>query len=156
MSSFRLHITLKSFSLPLLALLICAEATAKPQLAEGMYRVDWNRKVRDLCIDAYTNEDLTARDWQAVLAHQGAICKLTDVRDGKSTASWTGSCNQPGRGTVMKLTYKISIKVSPDGSFDFLTVLSGDQQATIPIRGERLKGSAGKCALNSEYFRPWR
>ena len=137
------------------ALLLCTEATAKPQLAEGMYRIDWNRKVRDLCIDAYTNEDLTARDWQAVQAHQGAICKLAEVREGKSTASWTGSCNQPGRGTVLNLAYKISIKVNPDGSFDFLTVLSGDQQATIPIRGERLKGAAAKCAADSEYFRPW-
>ena len=150
-----LHIVLKQLTPSLLALFICAEAAAKPQLAEGMYRVDWNRKVRDLCIDAYTNEDLTARDWQAVLAHQGAICKLSDVREGKSTASWTGTCNQPGRGTVLSLNYKISLKVNPDGSFDFLTILSGDQQATIPIRGERLKGTAAKCATDSEYFRPW-
>ncbi len=149
------HSALKSLSMSLLAFLICTEATAKPQLAEGMYRVDWNRKVRDLCIDAYTNEDLTARDWQAVQAVGGAICKLTDVREGKSTASWIGTCNQPGRGTVMNLVYKINIKVNPDGSFDFLTVLSGDQQATIPIRGERLKGAAAKCAPDSEYFRPW-
>ena len=141
---FRFRIMIKSFTVLLLALFVGADATAKPQINEGMYRVDWNRKVRDLCIDAYTNEDLTARDWQAVVAHQGAICKLADVREGKSTASWTGVCNQPGRGTVLSLTYKITIKVSPDGSFDFLTVLSGDQQATIPIRGERLKGSAAK------------
>ena len=72
----RFHDTLKRLTLPLFALLVCTEAAAKPQLAEGMYRVDWNRKVRDLCIDAYTNEDLSARDWQAVLAHQGAICKI--------------------------------------------------------------------------------
>ncbi len=150
-----LHIVLKRLTLPLLALVICTEVSAKPQLAEGMYRVDWNRKVRVLCIDAYTNEDLTARDWQAVVAHQGAICKLSDVREGKSTASWTGSCSQPGRGTVMSLTYKISIKVNPDGSFDFLTLLSGDQQASIPIRGERLSGPAARCAPDSEYFRPW-
>ena len=149
------HIALKRFSLPLLALLMWAEATAKPQLAEGMYRVDWNRKVRDLCVDAYSNEDLTARDWQAVLAHQGAICKLADVRQGKSTASWVGRCNQPGRGTVLNLNYKISIKVNADGSFDFLTILSGDQQASIPIRGERLKGAAASCGPDSEYFRPW-
>ena len=58
----RFHDTLKRLMLPLLAVLVCTEATAKPQLDEGMYRVDWNRKVRDLCIDAYTNEDLTARD----------------------------------------------------------------------------------------------
>ena len=151
----RFHDTLKRLTLPLLALLICAEAAAKPQLAEGMYRVDWNRKVRDLCIDAYTNEDLTARDWQAVLAHQGAICRLSDVREGNATASWTGSCNQPGRGTVLNLTYRITIHLNPDGSFDFLTLLSGDQQATIPIRGERLKGTAAKCTAHSEYFRPW-
>ena len=145
----------KRLTLPLLALFIGAEATAKPQLAEGMYRVDWNRKVRDLCIDAYTNEDLTARDWQGVVAVQGTICKLSDVREGKSTASWTGACSQPGRGSVLNLTYKITIKVNPDESFDFLTVLSGDQQATIPIRGERLKGPAAKCAPDSEYLRPW-
>lgn len=150
-----IHTALKCLSIPLLALSIGSEATAKPQLAEGMYRVDWNRKVRDLCVDAYTNEDLTARDWQAVQAVGGAICKLTDVREGKSASSWTGSCNQPGRGTVLNLTYKITVKVNPDGSFDFLTVLTGDQQATIPIRGERLKGGAAKCAPNSEYFRPW-
>ncbi len=147
--------TLKRLTLPLLPLLICAEVAAKPQLTEGMYRVDWNRKVRDLCIDAYTNEDLTARDWQAVLAHQGAICKLADVREGKSTASWTARCHQPGRGTVMNLIYKITIKVNPEGSFEILTILSGDQQATIPIRGERLMGAAARCAPDSEYFRPW-
>ena len=149
------YIPFKRFLLPLYASLICTEAAAKPQLAEGMYRVDWNRKVRDLCIDAYTNEDLSARDWQAVQAVQGAICKLSDVREGKSTASWTGTCNKPGRGTVLNLTYKINIKVNPDGSFDVLTVLSGDQQVTIPIRGERLKGTAAQCAPDSEYFRPW-
>ena len=149
------YVGLERLALPLFALIVGTEALAKPQLAEGMYRVDWNRKVRDLCIDAYTNEDLTARDWQAVQAVGGAICKLADVREGKSTASWTGSCNQPGRGTVMNLTYKITVKINPDNSFDFLTVLSGDQQASIPIRGERLKGVAAKCATGSEYFRPW-
>jgi len=149
------QILLKRLTPALLALFIGSEAAAKPQLAEGMYRVDWNRKVRDLCIDAYTNEDLTARDWQGVVGVQGAICKLSDVREGKSTASWTGSCNQPGRGKVMSLTYKITLKVNPDNSFDFLTVLSGDQQATIPVRGERLKGAAARCAPDSEYFRPW-
>ena len=149
------YVSFKRFLLPFFALFICTEATAKPQLAEGMYRVDWNRKVRDLCIDAYSNEDLTARDWQGVVAVQGAICKLSDVQEGKSTASWMGSCSQPGRGKVMSLTYKITLKVNPDASFDFLTVLSGDQQATIPIRGERLTGAAAKCAADSEYFRPW-
>jgi len=150
-----LHIFLKRLTLPLIALLISAESFAKPQLPEGMYRVDWNRKVRNLCVDAYTNEDLTARDWQGVVAVQGAICTLSDVRESTSTASWTGICSQPGRGSIMRLNYKITVKVNPDDSFDFLTVLSGDQQATIPIRGERLKGSAAKCAPDSEYFRPW-
>ena len=149
------HIPFKRFLLPLYASLICTEAAAKPQLAEGMYRVDWNRKVRDLCIDAYTNEDLSARDWQAVQAVRGAICKLSDVRVGKARASWTGTCNQPGRGTVLNLIYRVSIKVNADGSFDMLTVLSGDQQATIPIHGDRLNGAAAKCAPDSEYFRPW-
>ena len=149
------YVPFKRFLLPFFAFFICTEAIAKPQLAEGMYRIDWNRKVRDLCIDAYTNEDLTARDWQAVLGHQGAICKLADVRESKSSASWTATCNQPGRGAIMNLTYRINIKVNADGSFDFLTILSGDQQATIPIRGERLKGAAAKCAPDSEYFRPW-
>ncbi len=151
----QLSLVLKRLTLPLLALFVGAEATAKPQLAEGMYRVDWNRKVRDLCIDAYTNEDLIARDWQGVMAVQGTICKLSEVREGKATASWTGTCSQPGRGKVVGLTYKITLKVNPDDSFDFLTVLSGDQQAIIPIRGERLKGPAAKCAPDSEYFRPW-
>ncbi len=150
-----LHVVLKRLTLPLLALFMATTVDAKPQLAEGMYRVDWNRKVRDLCIDAYTNEDLTARDWQGVVAAQGTICTLSEVREGKSTASWTGACSQPGRGSVLNLTYKITVKVNPDNSFDFLTVLSGDQQAIIPIRGERLKGAAAKCAPDSEYFRPW-
>ncbi len=149
------HVVLKRLTLPLFALVIGVEATAKPQLAEGMYRVDWNRKVRNLCVDAYTNDDLTARDWQGVVALQGAICKLNEVREGQSTASWKGSCNQPGRGTVLRLIYKITLKVNPDDSFDFLTVLSGDQQAIIPIRGELLKGAAAKCTPDSEYFRPW-
>ena len=149
------YVLFKRGLLPFFALLIGTDVIAKPQLAEGMYRVDWNRKVRDLCIDAYTNEDLTARDWQAVLGHRGAICKLTDVRESKSAASWAATCSLPGRGTIMTLNYKINIKVNPDGSFDFLTILSGDQQASIPIRGERLKGAAAKCAPDSEYFRPW-
>ena len=149
------NLALKRVLPSLFALLIGHDAVAKPQLVEGMYRVDWNRKVRDLCIDAYTNEDLSARDWQAVQAVQGAICTLSNVREGKSTASWIGTCNKPGRGTVLNLVYKVSIKVNPDGSFDVLTVLSGDQQATIPIRGERLKGTAAQCAPDSEYFRPW-
>jgi hypothetical protein len=141
--------------LPFVGLLCCADAAAKPQLAEGMYRIDWNRKVRDLCVDAYTNEDLTARDWQGVLAAGGELCTLSDVREGKMSASWAGRCSRPGRGSVQNLNYRITLKVNADGSFDFLTILSGDQQATIPIRGEPLKGSAARCAPDAEYFRPW-
>ena len=57
--------TLSKLRFPLLALVlaaISATATAAPKIAEGAYRVDWNRKVRDLCVDNYTNDDLTARD----------------------------------------------------------------------------------------------
>ena len=53
---------------------------AAPKLKEGAYRVDWNRKVRDLCVDTYSNDDLSARDWQGVMAALGVVCTLTDVR----------------------------------------------------------------------------
>lgn len=57
----------------LLALFVASETLAAPQIAEGAYRIDWNRKVRDLCVDVFTNEDLTARDWRGVMATQGAV-----------------------------------------------------------------------------------
>ena len=132
-----------------------ASALAAPKIAEGAYRVDWNRKIRDLCVDNYTNDDLTARDWQGVLAALGSICTLSNVRDGKTEASWTGKCSQPGVGRVLDVKYDVSVKVHNDGSFDILTVISGDQQARIPIRGERLKGAAAACSKEQPFFRPW-
>ncbi|HPV25035.1 MAG TPA: hypothetical protein PLJ65_12735 [Casimicrobium sp.] len=150
--------TLSKLRFPLLALVltaISATATAAPKIAEGAYRVDWNRKVRDLCVDNYTNDDLTARDWQGVLAALGSICTLSNVREGKTDASWSGKCSQPGVGRVLDVKYDVSVKVNADGSFDILTVISGDQQARIPIRGERLKGAAAACSKEQPFFRPW-
>jgi hypothetical protein len=142
----------------LLALAFAAFSTntfAAPKITEGAYRVDWNRKVRDLCVDNYTNDDLTARDWQGVLAALGSICTLSNVREGKTEASWTGKCSQPGVGKVLDVKYDVSVKVNADGSFDILTVISGDQQARIPIHGERLKGAAAVCSKEQSFFRPW-
>lgn len=79
---------LKYLLCPLTLVLVASDTLAAPAIVEGAYRVDWNRKVRDMCVDVFTNEDLTARDWQGVMATQGAICKLSDVRDGKREASW--------------------------------------------------------------------
>jgi hypothetical protein len=128
---------------------------AAPNIPEGMYRVDWNGKVRDLCVDFYTNDDLTARDWQGVMAAQGPICKVSNVKTGKTSASWTGRCSQPWMGRVTQVEHRVSVKVNADGSFDILTTLSGDQQANIPIRGEPLRGTAAKCGAGATMFRPW-
>jgi hypothetical protein len=134
---------------------ISAPKDAKPALKEGVYRVDWNRKVRDLCIDFYTNDDLTAKDWQGVLAAQGVLCKLSDVKSSKTRASWTGKCHHPWVGKVANIEHRVSIETKPDGSFDIVTVISGDMQATIPIRGVPLKGEAAKCTKETPNFRPW-
>lgn len=128
---------------------------AEPKLKEGAYRVDWNRKVRDLCVDTYSNDDLSARDWQGVMAALGVVCTLTDVREGKRSASWRGVCSQPGMGRVFRIEHRVSVQVNADGSFDILTELSGDQQARIPIRGEPLKGAAAACGPDQAFFRPW-
>ena len=138
-----------------IALLASCHAVAAPQIAEGAYRVDWNRKVRDLCVDVFTNEDLTARDWQGVMATQGALCKLSDVREGKREASWTGTCSMPGAGRVLNIQHRVTVKINVDGSFDLLTVMTGDQQATIPIHGERLNVDRGKCSNEHEFLRLW-
>ena len=132
-----------------------SQTVAAPQIAEGAYRVDWNRKVRDMCVDVFTNEDLTARDWQGVMAAQGALCKLSDVREGRRESSWTGRCNQPGAGRVLSIQHRVTVKINADGSFDLLTVMTGDQQATIPIHGEPLKASGGKCTAEHEFLRLW-
>lgn len=149
----------RALSIAAIALLVTVEAFATPTIKEGAYRVDWNRKVRDLCVDVFTNEDLAARDWQAVMALDGAICKLSAVREGKRESSWIGKCNVPGRGTVLNIEHKVSVKVHADGSFDLLTVMSGDQQATIPVHGNPLitdTGKAAKCTKEQDFFRPWR
>ncbi|TAG48826.1 MAG: hypothetical protein EAZ30_06630 [Betaproteobacteria bacterium] len=138
-----------------LALSISTAAVAAPKITEGMYRVDWNGKVRDLCVDFYTNDDLTARDWQGVMAAQGPLCKLSDVKVGKTSANWTGRCRQPWVGRVAEVEHRVSVKVNGDGTFDILTKLSGDQQASIPIRGEPLRGAAAKCGTDATMFRPW-
>jgi hypothetical protein len=135
-----------------------ATKTAQPTLNEGVYRVDWNRKVRDLCIDVYTNEDFTARDWQGVLAAQGVFCKLSEVKPGKTKASWVGACHHPWVGKVVNITHRVSVETKKDGSFDILSVISGDLQATIPIRGEPVRaadGSITKCEKDHAPFRPW-
>ena len=68
---------------------MCHAGAGAPKLKEGAYRVDWNRKVRDLCVDTYSNDDLSARDWQGVMAALGVVCTLTDVREGKrSQLAW--------------------------------------------------------------------
>ncbi len=143
--------------LSLLALALAgSDALAAPAIAEGAYRIDWNRKVRDMCVDVFTNEDLTARDWQAVMATQGALCKLSDVREGKREAQWIGRCNQPGAGRILNIEHRVTVKINRDGSFDLLTVMTGDQQAIIPIHGEQLKVSGGKCTAEHEFLRLWR
>jgi hypothetical protein len=131
-----------------------AGKTNAPTLAEGVYRVDWNRKVRDLCVDVYTNDDFSAKDWQGVLGAQGVICKLAEVKPGKMKSSWVGACHHPWA----NITHRVSVETKKDGSFDILTVISGDMQATIPIRGEPIRTAAGaiaKCDSDHAPFRPW-
>ncbi len=138
-----------------IALPVSSHALAAPYIAEGAYRVDWNRKVRDLCVDVFTNEDLTAKDWQGVMATQGSLCKLSEVREGKHAASWTGMCNQPGAGRVLNIKHRVTVKINADGSFDLLTVMTGDQQAVIPIRGVPITANGGKCSKEHEFLRLW-
>lgn len=135
-----------------------AAATAKPVLAEGVYRVDWNRKVRDLCVDVYTNDDLTAKDWQGVLAAQGVFCKLSQVKSGTHRATWSGTCHHPWVGKVANIAHRVTVETKKDGSFDILSIVSGDLQAAIPIRGEPLRtadGKIAKCEKEHAPFRPW-
>ena len=149
-------IRISSIVIAAIALLVSGHALAALQIAEGAYRVDWNRKVRDMCVDVFTNEDLTARDWQAVMATQGALCQLSGVREGKRAARWTGVCSMPGAGRVLNIQHRVTVKINGDGSFDLLTVMTGDQQATIPIRGERLTADGGKCTQEHDFLRLWK
>ncbi|MBL8309302.1 MAG: hypothetical protein JNL19_02665 [Burkholderiales bacterium] len=149
----------------LIGLSVCASTPgtavdAAATLKEGVWHIDWNRKVRDLCVDTYSNDDLTARDWQGVMAAQGIICRLSDVQAAATptgwASSWLGRCSQPGVGRVLDVTYRVSLRIAKSREqFDFLTVISGDQQATIPLRGERRSGADGKCPQGMPFFRPW-
>lgn len=145
-----------AFSVAILSsAVVASQALAAPQIPEGAYRVDWNRKVRDMCVDVFTNEDLTARDWQAVMATQGALCKLSEVREGTRESTWTGRCNMPGAGRVLNIQHRVTVKIHANGSFDLLTEMTGDQQATIPIRGIPLQAGGGKCGKEHEFLRLW-
>lgn len=130
-------------------------AHAAPQLAPGAYRIDVNGKVRDLCVDEIANGELSPKGWQSRLADQGVRCTVHDVKVAGQTASWTGRCSAPGMGKVFNTRYQISVKVAPDQRFELHTVLSGDLQATIPVRGERLTGGNGGCTSQHDTFRPW-
>lgn len=130
-------------------------AYAAPQLAVGAYRVDVNGKVRALCVDEIANGELSAKGWQSRLADQGVRCSLHDVRSAKQAASWTGRCSAPGMGKVFNTRHQVSVKVNPDQSFELQTQLSGDLQATIPVRGVRLTEGKGACTSQHDTFRPW-
>ncbi|TAG84449.1 MAG: hypothetical protein EAZ21_00440 [Betaproteobacteria bacterium] len=133
-------------------------ADSKPSLPEGMYRVDWNRHVSELCVDHYTNDDWSAKDWQGVLAAQGPICSLHDVRETKTELSWVGKCNQPWVGRVIDVEHRVQARMNRDGSFEISTELSGGLKASIPIRGTPIKGANGKpkpCEPGAKLFRPW-
>ncbi|TAG70293.1 MAG: hypothetical protein EAZ24_13890 [Burkholderiales bacterium] len=123
-----------------------------------MYRVDWNRHVSELCVDHYTNDDWSAKDWQGVLAAQGPICSLHDVRETKTELSWVGKCNQPWVGRVIDVEHRVQARMNRDGSFEISTELSGGLKASIPIRGTPIKGANGKpkpCEPGAKLFRPW-
>ncbi len=114
--------------------------------------------MRELCVDFFTNDDMSARDWQGVLAAQGPLCSLHDVRESKKQASWVGKCNQPWVGRVIEVEHRITVKLNADESFEILTLLSGGLQATIPIRGVPVKASDGRikqCSQGDKPFRPW-
>ena len=130
-------------------------AHAAPQLASGAYRIDVNGKVRDLCVDEISNGELSAKGWQSRLADQGVRCSLHAVKNTKRMASWTGQCSAPGMGKVFNTRHLVSVKVNPDQSFELQTQLSGDLQATIPVRGTRLTEGKGACTSQHDTFRPW-
>jgi hypothetical protein len=130
-------------------------AHAAPQLASGAYRIDVNGKVRELCVDDIANSELSAKGWQSRLADQGVRCSLHDVKHTKLASSWTGRCSAPGMGKVFNTQHQVNVKVNPDQSFELETRLSGDLQATIPVRGVRLTEGKGACTSQHDTFRPW-
>lgn len=130
-------------------------AFAAPQLTPGAYRIDVNGKVRDLCVDEIANGEISAKGWRARLTDQGVRCTLSHVKTSKVTASWAGHCSAPGMGKVYETHYQVSVKVNADQSFEILTLLSGDLQAKIPVRGVRLTEGNGACTSQHDTFRPW-
>jgi len=139
-----------------LALLVTAAAAhAAPQLTPGAYRIDVNGKVRELCVDEIANREISPRGWQSRLADQGVRCSLHDVKSSKIAASWNGQCSAPGMGKVFNTRYQVSVKISPDTSFELQTLLSGDLQAKIPVHGVRLTEGSGACTSQHDTFRPW-
>ena len=142
----------------LLALVLFAvpiAAHAAPQLTPGAYRVDVNGKVRELCVDEIANREISPKGWQSRLADQGVRCSLHGVKSSKTAASWVGQCSAPGMGKVFNTRYQVSVKISPDASFEMQTLLSGDLHAKIPVRGERLAEGNGACTSQHDTFRPW-
>lgn len=75
------------------------------------------------------------------------------MRAGKRESRWLGRCNMPGAGRALYIQHRVTVKINADGSFDLLTVMTGDQQATIPIHGVRLTALGGKCSGEHEFLR---
>lgn len=137
-------------------------AVASPLPSAGAYRIDLNGKVRDLCVDEIGLGELSAKGWQSRLADQGVRCTLHDQKRGRQSASWTGRCSAPGMGKVFNTEHRVSVQINADGSFELLTLLSGDLQARIPVRGEpKAVSPAGQkprpadCDSQLDTFRPW-
>jgi hypothetical protein len=156
MSSF----TFLSIGVLTIALLAGASQAASSNavaLKPGAYRVDLNGKVRELCVDEITIAEFNAKGWQARLAEQGVHCELFNVKAAtrsKLNALWSGRCSSPGMGKVFTTRHDVTIKADAD-SFNALTLLSGDLQARIPMRGERLLENKGQCTSQHDTFRPW-
>ena len=158
-----LHTLLTLPALPALPALASAASLAltvavhaAPQIAPGAYRIDVNGSVRTLCADEIANAELSARGWRERLAEQGVRCDLSDVKTRGTDASWRGRCSAPGMGKVLQTQHQVSVRVNTDKSFDLLTVLTGDLQARIPVRGERLTVNGGRCTSEHDTFRPWK
>ena len=146
-----------SIFLPLLAL-ACASHAATA-ITPGAYRIDVNGKIRELCVDQISNDELSAKGWQQRLSEQGVRCTLQNAKQGVVAAAvtkgWSASCTAPGMGKVYNTTYRVSLKVNADQSFEITTLLSGDLQAKILIVGQRLLVGGGACTSQHETFRPW-
>lgn len=137
------------------ALCVHLTAEAAPQIKPGVYRVDVNGKVREYCVDEMTNAELSAIGWRARLADQGVRCELADVKRDRTTASWLGRCASPGMGKVFNTEHRVRVEVFADQRFSLHTQLSGDLQANIPVRGERIAGTQASCTSQHDVFRPW-